>query len=1041
MPLRVNHFTYALLLCALIFFKNSTAQETLIYDDPLRTYKEALNLFQQKNYVHAKKLFLETVENPQLATKNENQTIKKNARFYAAFCALELGQPDAEKLLLDMAAQYDETPMKRLGYYYLGKFYFREKEYAEAIKWFEKTEIKDLSNDEIAEYKFQLAYCYFYKKRLPEAYKLFKEVRNIKNKYYYPSNYYYGYIAFSNREYDDAMQSFDRIKDSKVYEKIIPFYVAQVYYHKKQYKELTEYVAPLIEDKELKYYAELNQLLGQAYYDQGKYDKAVRHLTIYVTETGKAKKEDIYQIGYAHYKSGNYKEAILQFEQLDNQKDTLAQHALYLLGDCYMKAGNKSNALSAYQRASQMSFDPAIQEQSLFNYAKLSYEQGYDSEAIRAFKQYNEKYGANENTEEAKELLTELFLNTRNFKEALVVIESVKNPSAKVKKAYQEVSYYRGLELYNEKEFDEAIKQFDISLQNPNNASIKALCYYWKGESNFSKEEYATAQSEYVQFLSLAKINDVTDEEWFETNALYGAGYSLLKQKNYGDALPYFNQTVTKSRASGNRQLKDRVLPDAVLRSADCSFIVKDYNAALTNYSEIISGKKAGADYALYQKGMILGLQGKMEEKITAMQTIETQYPTSMYLDDAIYETGVAQLALSKFQTAIQTFKRIPDKYPSSAYVPKAYVKLGLAYYNQDDTKTALDYYKRVMANYKNSEEAKEAAIAVREIDPKLYTTIAPVRASEKDSLIYRVAEKYYIEGNCTKAIESFTEYLTEFKEGYSELPAHFYRGECYYSAKNYPAALNDYKFVIDAGTTLYSEKALAKTARITFEVDKNYAEAYTYFKLLLENASFKENIYAANLGLMRCSYELKKWSELKQYATEVLNSADAMPEHNTEAEFFLGKVAFEDKDYDAAAKFFKKTAEKTTTVIGSEAKYRIAEISYIKGNYKQSKDECKAMVEQKPTHEYWKVKGFILLADCDHKLGNTFQAKATLQSIVDNYKGEELKTIAQNKLNAIIAEEQAAQKIEIVEDTGTTIEQDTTEQIDLIVPGDTEED
>src|SRR5262249_49809020 len=119
-------------------------------------------------------------------------------------------------------------------------------------------------------------------------------------------------------------------------------------------------------------------------------------------------------------------------------------------------------------------------------------------------------------------------------------------------------------------------------------------------------------------------------------------------------------------------------------------------------------------------------------------------------------------------------------------------------------------------------------------------------------------------------------------------------------------------------------------------------------------------------------------------------------------------------------------------------AKYKIAEISYLKGNYKQSMDECKAMVEQKPTHEYWRVKGFILLADNYYQLGNVFQAKATLQSIIDNYKGEELKAVAQEKLNRILDEEKAKEKVKIIEDTGSTLEQDTTEHIDLVVPVDT---
>ncbi len=1030
----------------LIHFTPVRSQQTLIYNDPLLTYKEGMKLFQEKNYLTAKKLFQETIDAPVRVLSTENQTVRKNARFYAAFCALELYQPDAEKLLRDMIDVYDEPPLKRLAYYYLGKYYFRMKKYGDAIEWFEKVESRDLNNETLAEYKFQLAYCYFYRKKLDDAGRLFKEVRNVKNKYYYPANYYYGYIEFEKKNFDEALESFERIKDSKSYSKFLPYYIASIYYYKKQYKELENYLPSVMSDS-LKYYAELNQVLGQAYFEQGKYEKAVKPLAIYISQSGKVRKEDVYQLGYAYYKAGDHQEAIFQLEQLVNQQDSAGQNALYLLGHCYMETDEKSKAYNAYQRASQLDFDPFITGNALFNYAKLSYELGFETEAIKAFQEYIEKYGEGSNAEEAKELLTEMFLNTRNFDEAIRVIETVKNPSARIKKAYQEVTFYRALEQYNEKQFDEAIRLLDLSLKNPASPEIKSLCYYWKGETFFSKNDYANAETEYTQFLNLAKISDIEKKEWYEANASYGAGYSMLKQNEFGDALPYFNQSVAKIKASSDKQLKDKVLPDALLRSADCSFMMKDYNAALSGYSEIISGKKTGTDYALFQKGMILGLTGKLEEKASALETIQSQYPASIYLDDAIYETGIAYVALDKPQSATQAFKKIPEKFPNSPYVPKAYIQLGLTYYNQNDAASAIENYRKVISDFPNSQDAQQALLAIQQIsiaegNPKMYLDIAKnsgvqISASSKDSLSYLAAETQFSKGNCPHAIASFTDYIDEFKDGYFRLPAHFYRGECYYTNKNYEQALADYQFLLASDKNLYTEKALAKASKITFE-NKNYQQAAEYYQLMLEIGSYKENVYAAQLGLMRCRYELKNAEELKKSADLVLNSTEALPEHRTEAEYYLGKVALEEKDYGQARKYFKKTAESATTAIGSEAKYLLAEISFLEGDYKKSMEECKTMIEEKPSHEYWRVKGFILLADNYYKLDNAFQAKATLQSIIDNYTGGELKQVAQDKLNAILEEEKAKQKVEIVSDTGATLQEDTTESIELVVPSDT---
>jgi predicted negative regulator of RcsB-dependent stress response len=63
-------------------------------------------------------------------------------------------------------------------------------------------------------------------------------------------------------------------------------------------------------------------------------------------------------------------------------------------------------------------------------------------------------------------------------------------------------------------------------------------------------------------------------------------------------------------------------------------------------------------------------------------------------------------------------------------------------------------------------------------------------------------------------------------------------------------------------------------------------------------------------------------------------------------------------------------------------------------------------LVDEMPSYDYWLAKSFILLADNYVKLGNVFQAKRTLQSVIDNHEGEELKNIAIRRLEAINLQE-----------------------------------
>src|SRR6202042_2967482 len=67
-----------------------------------------------------------------------------------------------------------------------------------------------------------------------------------------------------------------------------------------------------------------------------------------------------------------------------------------------------------------------------------------------------------------------------------------------------------------------------------------------------------------------------------------------------------------------------------------------------------------------------------------------------------------------------------------------------------------------------------------------------------------------------------------------------------------------------------------------------------------------------------------------------------------------------------------------------------LANIQYLKKQYKASQKTCLEFNTEFPNYEYWVAKAFILLADDYVKLKDTFQAKATLQSVIDNYKAND---------------------------------------------------
>ena len=57
------------------------------------------------------------------------------------------------------------------------------------------------------------------------------------------------------------------------------------------------------------------------------------------------------------------------------------------------------------------------------------------------------------------------------------------------------------------------------------------------------------------------------------------------------------------------------------------------------------------------------------------------------------------------------------------------------------------------------------------------------------------------------------------------------------------------------------------------------------------------------------------------------------------------------------------------------------------------------AISEDFSAYNYWVARSFIALADVYVAKENYFQAKETLRSVIDNYKGDDLKTEARRKL------------------------------------------
>ena len=63
--------------------------------------------------------------------------------------------------------------------------------------------------------------------------------------------------------------------------------------------------------------------------------------------------------------------------------------------------------------------------------------------------------------------------------------------------------------------------------------------------------------------------------------------------------------------------------------------------------------------------------------------------------------------------------------------------------------------------------------------------------------------------------------------------------------------------------------------------------------------------------------------------------------------------------------------------------------------------------------YDYWLGKTFILLSDYYLKKGDVFQAKATLNSVIEQFENPEIIAIAREKLDALEARNRKSEQLE----------------------------
>lgn len=741
---------------------------------------------------------------------------------------------------------------------------------------------------------------------------------------------------------------------------------------------------------------ELRQIAAATYFERNRFKQAYNDEILKRHPNASRNNIDNYRISYLAYGAKEYERAASILGKLETS-DAFYQGSMITLGHIALETGDKQGARDLFLKATKMDLDPTLKVDALFNYAKILYELDSVQAAIGVLQEYIPQKKVDRDPDATKvenpeTLSTAILLGTSNFHAGVSLLESLKNRGQNTDMTYQKATYYRGLEFYNERAFENSISMFMRSEKFPVDAKMAALATYWKAEAMYEVRKYKEAVENFSRFLRLpaARNTDVYNY------ANYGLAYAAYRSNSFRTAATHFERFMTTDGSS----IEEKVRYDVIARLGDSYLSLRDYNRANQYYDQLINIGAPNQDYALFQRGIIFGLQGDNATKLSTLSSVVKQFPGSNYADDVAFEVPYTYFTSGDYDTAIAGLQTMIKQYPRSSYVPRALMTIGLVQYNKGEAEEAKATFQKVVEEYATTDEAGQALRSIENIyldqgDATSYihyatnANISNLSPAEQDNFAFQVAQSLFSRGAHAAAVEAINAYFDKFPKPRQEKHARYIRGVSLYRTGHPKEALHDLNIILNDWTSKYTENTLLTVAALYLNL-KEYNEAIVHLKKLELNSEYKENYNYAVTNLMICYFEIGDMEQVANYANLIKNYNRSTKEDIATAHLYSARALMKEGELTPAKEELNQAALNSQTAIGAEARYHLGQLQYDNKEYDKAQKTAFDVINNMGSHDYWVAKSFILLADTYAKKGDNFQAKSTLESIIENYEGED---------------------------------------------------
>jgi TolA-binding protein len=371
---------------------------------------------------------------------------------------------------------------------------------------------------------------------------------------------------------------------------------------------------------------------------------------------------------------------------------------------------------------------------------------------------------------------------------------------------------------------------------------------------------------------------------------------------------------------------------------------------------------------------------------------------------------------------------------PRSPYIPFALERSAVASFNLQNYANTIALYKLFIDSYPNNPSINDALIGLQEAmalegkEDDFNVLLKEFRAKNPDiegleKVEFESLKGLYNNEEYSNAARGLASFLATYPEDVNEVEVKYLLAESLYRLDKLDSALVLYKLLYKGGGEIRVHRIVERIADIE-SVSLNYSGANSYYSELAKVAVSNNQKLRAWLGLMNGHYALAAYDSTLHYVELLLENGGNRNDFIVAATLKKGKALLNLGQFDNALLNFEKTTELAKDKNGAEAQYYIGVILNQQKDYKNSNEALYVIPEEYGMYDDWMAKGFLLVVENFIAEKEYYQAKATLQSIIDNSEDQNTIQIAKNRLEWVSTEE--TKESNIIPDSLNTVEIDT---------------